>query len=225
MTLALLFVFSAQAAGAAVPPPLPPLRSGAGRVYFVRHGQALSNLRPAPKVANLDTLTDLGKEQSKVAGAALRSSGAAMILTSPAGRAQETAAELAPILSLTPSIDERLRPLTLGTKEDGVALSFDERAKAWEAGKDPSVTAGESLQDVGVRLANVVCGVRGKSSGIAVAVSHSEAIQALIVHAKKEDAWKAWPPRVANGSVTVAECDAKGVVTLAIEGFVPGGAK
>jgi hypothetical protein len=58
---------------------LPELQSGAVRVYLVRHGQALSNLEPTPRVsaAELDNLTPLGTKQSEAVGRALAGRGVA----------------------------------------------------------------------------------------------------------------------------------------------------
>jgi broad specificity phosphatase PhoE len=192
---------------------LPTVESGARRVFFIRHGQALSNLQPPPPVANLDTLTDLGRAQSGAAARALVGLKIQGVLSSPAGRAQETAARIAEgIGSAAPLIDERLRPLALGVNDSGKPFSFDERAKAWTAGSDPAVAQGERLGDLGSRLAAVACS--RPAGSLFVAVSHSEAIQSLATFVTRKDPWTAWPPRIVNGSITVVDCDSSGSLAL-----------
>lgn len=196
---------------------LPATPAGSRRVYFVRHGQALSNLRPQPQVANLDTLTDLGRSQARATASALRAAGVAGVVTSPAGRARETGAEMVGVFAnaTAATADERLRPLDLGRHEDGRALTFEERGRQWSDGLDPAVTGGERMADVGERLAKFACDFKGAGAAApVVAVSHSETIQAFVVFAMKAPAWTAWPPRIANGSVTVAECDPAGTVKV-----------
>jgi broad specificity phosphatase PhoE len=124
------------------------------------------------------------------------------------------------VLGRAPAVDERLRPLELGRRPDGRMFSFEERGQNWSEGRDPAVDGGERMVDVGERLARFACDFKG-SGAIApvVAVSHSETIQAFVVFALKADAWTAWPPRIANGSVTVAECDAKGALKVLATGL------
>src|SRR6266487_4302148 len=87
----------------AVPNPLAalgPVRAGTVRVFLIRHGQALSNLKPPPAAApnGLDHLTPLGEAQARKAGAVLAGRGVKLVLTSPAGRARETADKVASAL-------------------------------------------------------------------------------------------------------------------------------
>src|SRR6185436_15760619 len=109
---------------------LPELQSGAVRVYLIRHGQALSNLDPAPRVsaAELDHLTPLGTKQSEAAGRTLAGRNVAAVFSSPASRARGVAA---------PTVETRLRPLELGRAPDRRALAWKDRAVDWQAGRDP----------------------------------------------------------------------------------------
>lgn len=109
------------------------------QLCVVRHAEAFKNLDPAPaglSPEQLDALTPRGEEQARRAGAALPA-GVERVLTSPAGRARETAAWLGP---WTPEVEPALRPL------DG-DLPWSERERAWAAGEDPRPPGGESLAD------------------------------------------------------------------------------
>lgn len=62
------------------------------KVYYVRHGTSMSNLKDITSGAEDDTeLADLGREQAKVAGQTLASANIDMIVCSPMKRAVETA--------------------------------------------------------------------------------------------------------------------------------------
>src|SRR5437773_1901093 len=86
----------------AVPDPLAalgPVPAGTVRIYLVRHGQALSNLEPPPPPSaaphGLDHLTPLGEAQARKVGEILAGQGVKLVLTSPAGRAKESAQQVA----------------------------------------------------------------------------------------------------------------------------------
>jgi probable phosphoglycerate mutase len=203
--------------------PAPP--AGGLRVYLVRHGQALSNLDPEPDLPKeqLDHLTGLGQQQSEKAGAALRGHGISAVWTSPASRAQETATLMANALGASPpKIEARLRPLELGRGADGAPLDWDARIADWEAGRDPSPPSGESLAQVGDRVADLVGSLAASSPAEAktgalagrpqsvVLVAHSEVIAAYLGRVRGTPPPKRWPPTIANGSITVVDVTALG---------------
>src|SRR5262245_16487825 len=157
--------------------PLAPAPAGAMRVFLVRHGQAYSNLDPEPDLPpeKLDSLTDLGRKQSRAAARFLAGRGVAAILTSPAGRARETAQELREGLGLGgTTVEPRIRPLELGRTPDGAPLDWDQRIADWEAGRDPSPPGGESLEQLGQRVLELVRSLQPAQAGKSVAlVAHS----------------------------------------------------
>lgn len=193
------------------------------RVYLVRHGQALSNLKPTggePEAA-LDHLTPLGREQSREAGGALRGA-AALVVASPAGRARESASELAAGAGNLPvRIDERLRPMALGEGSDGKPLPWPRRLEEWAAGRDPVPPRGESFQQVGQRVQAVIDDLRGQGAGRGVVlVAHSEVIGAFL--------WGLRPPgpgrvldRLDNGGVTMVDVKAGSPAVVAFVNHLP----
>jgi broad specificity phosphatase PhoE len=203
---------------------LPPKPSGALRVYLVRHGQALSNLDPAPNLppAELDHLTPLGRSQAAAAGRALAGRGIDFVLTSPAFRARETADGVAQALRLPPpTVEPRLRPLDLGHESDGRRLGWRDRAGDWEAGRDPSPPGGESMARVGERVDELVRELaRGRGTGV-VLVAHGEVLAAYVGLVRGTPAAKRYPPGLENGSITVVDVFPAATVTIRLQGLVP----
>jgi probable phosphoglycerate mutase len=216
----------------AVPDPLAalgPVPAGTVRIYLVRHGQALSNLDPPPPPSaaphGLDHLTALGEAQAQKVGAVLAGRGVKLVISSPAGRARETSEKIAATLGLAaPRVDTRLRPMDLGTDASGKALSWQDREKEWAAGRDPAPPGGESMAQMGARVMTVVKGLRDEArGGSAVLVAHGEVITAFIGEVQGTPAPKRYPPRLANGSLTVVEARPDGTVALLFANHVAPG--
>jgi broad specificity phosphatase PhoE len=77
------------------------------RVYFLRHGESRSNANPeriAIPEHKGDALSDRGREQAEAAAAAVAELGIARIVSSPMGRARETAAIVGARTGLEPDV-------------------------------------------------------------------------------------------------------------------------
>jgi probable phosphoglycerate mutase len=204
---------------------LPPLPSGALRVFLVRHGQALSNLEPVPSLPpeQLDHLTALGRQQAEAAGRALARLGVRAVFTSPASRARETAEGMSAALGLPPpAVEPRLRPMDLGRGPDGHGLAWKDRAKEWEAGRDPSPAGGESMERAGHRTGELVRAIARSRRGTAVVmVTHGEVLAAYLGEVRGTPAPRRYPPGLANGSITVVDVSPAGAATIRLAGQVP----
>lgn len=203
--------------------PAPP---GALRVFVVRHGQAHSNLTPTPDLPPeaLDRLTSLGREQARLTGRALRDRDVALVVSSPKGRARETAEEVRAALGLAAEVrvDERLRPLGLGRAEGGRELGWDDRWPDWEAGRDPAPPGGESLEQVGERLLEAIRSLKKEHAGRAVVlVSHSEVISNLVGTLEGATLAGRFADRIQNGSITVAEARVAAQPRVLLANYVP----
>ena len=208
---------------------LGPVPAGTVRIYLVRHGQALSNLEPPPPPSaaphGLDHLTPLGEAQARKVGEILAGQGVKIVLTSPAGRAKESAEKIAAALGAAPvRVETRLRPLELGKDASGKPLSWDDRGKEFAAGRDPVPAGGESMAQVGERVMALVKGLRVEAPAASVAlVAHGEVITAFVGEIQGTLPAKRYPPRLANGSITVVEARPDGSVALLLANHVPPG--
>jgi broad specificity phosphatase PhoE len=204
---------------------LPPLPSGALRVFLVRHGQALSNLEPAPSLPpeQPDHLTPLGRQQAEAAGRALAGLGVSAAFASPASRARETAEGMSTALGLPPpSVEPRLRPMDLGRGPDGRGLTWKDRGAAWEAGRDPTPAGGESMERVGHRMDELVRAMaRSRRGRSIVMVTHGEVLAAYLGEVRGTPAPRRYPPGLANGSITVVDVLPNGAATIRLSGRVP----
>ena len=206
---------------------LGPVPAGTVRVYLVRHGQALSNLDPPPSVAprGLDHLTPLGERQADRVGELLAGKGVTLVVTSPAGRAQESAEKIAAALGGIPvRVEPRLRPLDLGTDTAGKPLGWDAREAEWKAGRDPVPAGGESMAQVGQRAAAVVKDLKSQAAGSSVVlVAHGEVITSFIGEVRGTPPARRYPPRLANASMTVVEIRPDGGMALLLTNHVAPG--
>lgn len=197
---------------------LPDLQSGALRVYLVRHGQALSNLEPQPRLPpeQLDHLTDLGRSQAQAAARALAGRGVSAVFSSPASRARETAEAMARVLGIeAPAVEARLRPIEIGRAPDGRALGWKERTTEWERGLDPRPTDGETMADVGDRVGDFVRALaRSRRGQSLLLVAHGEVIGAYLGRVRGTPAPKRYPFALANGSISVVDVAPTGSETL-----------
>jgi broad specificity phosphatase PhoE len=205
MSLVLALLLGASSLGE-----LPDVPAGSLRFYVVRHGQAYSNISPAPadmKPGELDQLTPLGREQARRSGEELKDKAIALIVCSPRKRTRQTAEEIRAALGREVEIrvDERLRPLEMGRRE-GKQLEWNDRWEQWEFGQDPSPPSGESLEELGQRVLSVMLELkRGVSGRAVVLVSHSEVISNTVGFLKGETLTGRFRVRIANASLTAVE--------------------
>ena len=148
-----------------------------------------------------------------------------LVLTSPAGRAQESAEKIAAALGAAPvRVETRLRPMELGTDASGKPLRWDDRGREWAAGRDPVPPGGESMAQMGDRVMEVVKGLRADAPGASVVlVAHGEVIAAFVGGVQGTPPPKRYPPTIANASITVVEAGPDGHVTLLLTNHVPPG--
>jgi broad specificity phosphatase PhoE len=212
MLPALVLLAALESAPAGPLAALRPLPKDTVRVFLVRHGQALSNLKPRPKLtlAELDHLTELGRQQTTRTAALLGGQTVGRVLASPAGRAGETGALLRKALA-TPEApaEARLRPLELGRSPSGQPLGWDARDAEWKAGRDPQPPGGESLHQVADRLTELIASLAREHAGQAIVlVSHGEVIATLVGSLRGLPIADWEDMEVRNGSVTVVEAAA-----------------
>jgi broad specificity phosphatase PhoE len=151
------------------------------QVHFVRHGESVSNAAPGgmalPAVQG-DRLTDLGREQAATVARYLGDVGATRVLTSPLGRARETADILGGRLGLP--IEELNELQELRESEGYEELSLeDQRLRRWSVwmaahGDDPdySYRGGETFNEISTRVRRAQERLLALGDENVIAVSH-----------------------------------------------------
>ncbi len=170
-------------------------------IAFVRHGETAPNRDGLVLGSRADPgLTEEGKRQAARLAEALAAQGVKSIITSPLGRARETAAAIAAACGLEPEIDARLLEVDWGAWEGRPvgAIAAPELASMQD---DSAAPEGESLGSVGARVASF-CEEHLSESGLVVAVSHVSPIKAAAAWALGVDDTVAWRMFLGLASIT-----------------------
>jgi broad specificity phosphatase PhoE len=164
-------------------------------LILVRHGQTCAN-RHGLLLGRADPpLCDAGREQADALARTLPRP--ARLISSPLGRARETAAAIAAASDAGVEIDDRWIEMDYGDLDGCPAAALD--AEGWRAWRDdPShvPAGGESVAAVGSRV-RAACRdlVSAAGSGDVIVVSHVSPIKAAIAWALgvgDEVAWRMW---------------------------------
>ena len=169
-------------------------------IHLVRHGKAAAGFG-AHRDPGLD---DLGREQARATAAALAPVGPLPIHSSPLARARETAAPLAEVWGVTPSIEPRVAEIPSPTRDLAARTRWlaGVMGKAW-----PALEAEPGL--AGWRDA-MLGWVRGQSADCVV-FCHFIAINVIVGAATGAAALISFRPD--NGSVTRVRVE-RGVLSL-----------
>jgi len=184
-------------------------------IVFVRHGETAPNRDGLVLGRSDPSLTDLGAEQARRVGEALRGEAVTRIWTSPLLRARQTAAAVAAVTGGDPLVDERLVEVDWGTWEGrptaAVAATELERYQA-SGGAAP---AGESLHSVRERV-RAFCADAFAVAGddIAVAVTHVSPIKAAVAWVLDADDMAAMRMYLGLASITRIGARPQGAVLL-----------
>ncbi|MCA1692943.1 MAG: MSMEG_4193 family putative phosphomutase [Acidimicrobiales bacterium] len=157
-------------------------------VLFVRHGQTPTTGKVLPGRAPGLHLSDVGKEQARVAADAVaKLPKVDAIYASPLERARETAAPIAVARGLKVKIDRGLLELDVGDWT-GEELKKVSRTPGWKVVQNhPSgfrFPGGESFVELQARIVGTIARlVAVHPGGTIVAVSHADTIKAAVGHA------------------------------------------
>ena len=155
-------------------------------IYLVRHGQTEFN-RERRIQGHVDSaLTDLGVRQARASGALLAGlipdpRDGWRIVSSPLGRAHETASIIAARLGLPIELDERLKEMSWGTYDGLLRSEFDARhpelagSTRWAF----EVSDGEQYADVAARVGDWLADLPPEPQRRVIAVSHGITGQVL----------------------------------------------
>ncbi len=174
-------------------------------IAFVRHGETEAN-RSGLLLGRADPpLTARGLDQAHRVAEAVAALGPARLVSSPLLRARQTASLVGEACGLEAEVDERLIELDYGTW-DGTSLSAAdaERVERWRRDSSLAPHGGESLDEVGMRVAAfcLEAAERTPDSFPLVAVSHVSPIKAAVAWALGSGQGIAWRMYLELASVT-----------------------
>jgi broad specificity phosphatase PhoE len=174
-------------------------------LLLVRHGESASNAAGRLSGRAESPLTEHGRAQ--VAALATAVTGAGRLISSPLGRARETAAALG--LDLPLEVDERWTEVDYGELEgEPLGAVPAEVWHRWRSGADFRPPGGETLAEVGLRVRSA-CeelfadpGAGARAPADVVVVSHVSPIKAAVAWALGTGDELAWRLHLSTASVT-----------------------
>ena len=179
------------------------------RLLLARHGQTEWH-RDNRYVSRTDIgLTETGREQARTLARRAERENVDLVLSSPLGRALETAKPAAAACDLEPQTDERLRELDFGGWE-GRTLSEirdedPESVRRFEESADHGFPGGEPLQEGADRVLEVFADLsRSHAGGKVLVVAHNTLIRLALCRMLGVELgqYRRLMPRVVNGAVS-----------------------
>lgn len=155
-------------------------------IHLVRHGETAFNRDGIGLGRSDEPLTELGLAQARAAADRLAALPVSRILSSPLSRAAHIARLVAEARGLSVEYEEALTELDIGQTEGltfaEMRVRFPEFLREW-AGPEGWCTrmpGGESIQDIGTRLAPLVLALKQDHHGDILVVSHNFTLRTLI---------------------------------------------
>ena len=150
-------------------PSVPTGRGRARRLVLVRHGRTAWNAEGRAQGHADVGLDDLGRSQAAQRAPVVAGYDPVALFSSDLARARETAAALEQATGLSAVVDARLREYDTGartglTREEYAATLAPEAAAAWDAHSHVEAEGGESVADVGERIARRCASARACTS-------------------------------------------------------------
>lgn len=176
-------------------------------LILLRHGETAPN-RDGLLLGRADPpLTGLGRDQARAAAAAIAELRPALLVSSPLGRARETAGLVGEACGLPVEIDDRLAEISYGEWEGRplAGMSADVSGR-WRADPSFAPPGGESLRGLRERVTACVEDLVGRDAGgPVVAVSHVSPIKAAVAWALGAGDEVAWRMFLGLASITRVE--------------------
>ena len=152
-------------------------------VIFWRHGQTDYNVERRFQGQTDIPLNELGRTQAAQAANYLSELQPDLIVSSDLSRATDTADELASLLNVDVTRDDRLRETAFGQWEghtrDELSASWPHELEQWLSGADMSPPGGESRLESGRRVASAITDIVDGSNAQTIAiVAHGAVLRA-----------------------------------------------
>lgn len=194
-----------------------------GTLILARHGQSEWNLKNLFTGWKNPALTDLGVEEARKAGQALKAKGIVptAYYTSALGRAQRTLDLMLEEMGITDLIihrDHRLNERDYGdlsglNKDDARVKWGEEQVLLWRRSYDVPPPGGESLKDTAARVLpyyHAEIEPRLKAGETVLVVAHGNSLRALIMVLEELDEAAILKRELATGAPIVYTVDANG---------------
>lgn len=186
-------------------------------LVLVRHGRTEANVDGLLLGRRDVPLDDVGRRQAAAVARALcdqRRRPVDQVITSPLGRARETAEPIAAAAGAPIVIDDRWIELDYGELDGLTTAEVDDQTwAAWRADPTYVVTGGESLTEVGLRVARACEQLAsGPSEEDVIVVSHVSPIKAAVAWALGVGQEVGWRTYVAPASITTIGITPRGPV-------------
>lgn len=190
------------------------------RVILVRHGESVSNADPKVSLPDEqgDRLTERGVEQADAVGKALRGAGITDLISSPMGRARQTAEKIGVHLGLAAEIDPEIHELREGsdygtlTNEEQMLRRWSEWMPKFAEDPDHSEYGGESFHEVRGRVRRFKARLLERDPArLPLVVTHGIFLRFFFADSLLEDdfssgmAKQLWNLRTANCGVSLFE--------------------
>lgn len=187
------------------------------RVLLIRHGESVSNAdaKVTLPTEQGDRLTERGLEQARAAGRALADQGITDLISSPMGRALQTAEAIGEQLRLAPQIDPGIHELQEGPDygslpaEEQMLRRWSEWMPKFAADPDHSEYGGESFNQVRGRVRAFQARLLEDYEGrLPLVVTHGIFMRFFLVDGILGDdfgpalAPRLWNLRTANGAIS-----------------------
>lgn len=189
------------------------------RIFLVRHGETDWN-REGRFQGKMDIpLNSLGRDQAAAAAKALESADIDIVVSSPLSRAAETALSTASFAGLRVEVDEDLKEIDHGLWEGHTAEEVEKlwpgMLGTWHSHPEKVIMPeGESLEDVQNRAWAALEDLFPAPGERIALFSHDAVIKVLLCRVLGCPLSSFWRFRIANGSITLLEADAKGISLL-----------
>ncbi|KRE55295.1 histidine phosphatase family protein [Phycicoccus sp. Soil748] len=162
--------------------------TGRRRVVLLRHGQTGHNAAGIWQGQLDSDLSDLGREQARIAGKALADLGPVVVVASDLTRAAHTGAEVASAAGVELTLDPRWREINVGrweglTAEEVLTQYPEERQRHFRGEDFPRGVDGESLSDVTARVRAALDDLLGRLGPGETAVVATHGVTARVVAA------------------------------------------
>ncbi len=193
-------------------------------LILVRHGESSANAEGRLSGRAEATLTAHGRSQA--AGLSTVLGAAGRLISSPLGRARETAASLG--LGLPVEVDERWTEISYGSFEGELLTAVPAATwRRWRADVHFRPPGGETLAEVGSRVRHAcdelfaVDGHGARGPADVVVVSHVSPIKAAVAWALGAGDELAWKLQLSTASLTTVAWGVDGPVLRAFNATAP----